>query len=475
MGKKNNKSISILGIIAIIVCTAITAAVCSAGTVLYLAGKDENRAAYIEASGPKEITVECGTDYFDEGATAYSVNSFGRTSPLDTAVNGSVDTSKPGTYTVTYTTMYEGTQYTDTRTVKVVDSTKPTLKATIDEDEPSNWVTGPRDVKITATDNIDGDITSKIVKTEDAEKTIYSVTDSSGNKASLLLRAQEEVAPPVIEFSDGSALDVIYTYQDEELTMPRVFAIDGNDNELTEWIQTEGTYDIHTPGVYPIRYFLKNYLGEVVEARRTVVVEKLQNPDFIENPNKVIRLTFEGGPYASTSDILTILDKYNVKATFFVSCWNAQYLSLIQNEKKAGHAVGIYSYGSDLKEGYGDCDYFRRLTEYSQRTIESYTGSRATIMRFPGGSEEGINATEAIMSILRKEVGNWGLKYYDWTIDPSNDINNSAGVYQSIVDSVSAGSSNIIRLHDSSASTLGALENVIVWGLKNGYTFIPLA
>ena len=41
----------------------------------------------------------------------------------------------------------------------------------------------------------------------------------------------------------------------------------------------------------------------------------------VENPSrKMIALTFDDGPSNYTEDILNTLDKYDVKATFFVTC-----------------------------------------------------------------------------------------------------------------------------------------------------------
>lgn len=462
---------------AVVVMLLFSAAVGIAGsalTYLYISQHGKT-AVYIQTNGPKEVTVDYGTAYQDPGAVAFAVNELGKAETLTTVTNGTVDVSRLGNYQLTYSAVYEGTQYTDTRTVAVVDREKPVMKASVDENRNADWRTGPKDFIITAADNYDGDISDRVTRSEQDGKIVYTAEDSSGNRTTLLLRAPEKIDPPEIEFDDGPGDSVIYTYLNEEPEMPKAFAIDGDDNELTEWIQIEGSYDISTPGTYRLRYFLTNYLGETVEAYRTVVVEQLINPNYILNPDKVIRLTFEDGPCANTAEILSLLDKYNVKSTFFVSCWNTPYLQLIQSEKQAGHAVGIYSFDSDPKQSYGDAEFFRIQTENAQDVIRDYTGSKATLLRFPGGSQTGINATEVVMGILRLEVGNWGLKYYDWTIDPADTANSTAAVRQAVINGIAPERNNIVRLHDSSSSTLAALEDIIIWGLKNGYTFIPLS
>ena len=48
--------------------------------------------------------------------------------------------------------------------------------------------------------------------------------------------------------------------------------------------------------------------------------QKLDNSNIVSNNNftKIIYLTFDDGPSENTSKILSILDKYEISATFFV-------------------------------------------------------------------------------------------------------------------------------------------------------------
>lgn len=110
---------------------------------------------------------------------------------------GNVDTKKAGTYKITYTVKDSaGNVATETRTITVKGET-PTISA------PQIKLNGEKKVTIkmgntytelgaTATDSIDGDITSKITKTGTVdsnavgEYTItYTVKNSSGKEASI--------------------------------------------------------------------------------------------------------------------------------------------------------------------------------------------------------------------------------------------------------------------------------------------------
>lgn len=66
----------------------------------------------------------------------------------------------------------------------------------------------------------------------------------------------------------------------------------------------------------------------------------------IPNSNEAIYLTFDDGPHPeSTPKILSLLDQFNAKATFFCLGKNvAQYPELFQEILDKGHAVGNHSY-----------------------------------------------------------------------------------------------------------------------------------
>ncbi|MFH0828970.1 MAG: DUF5011 domain-containing protein [Candidatus Kerfeldbacteria bacterium] len=138
--------------------------------------------------GSGSMTVEAGSLYSDSGVSA--------TDNLDAviasriSVTNAVNTAKVGTYAVTYNVSDEaGNAATAvTRTVQVVDSTKPIITIL-----GSNPVTVDKnavytDAGATASDSVNGDITSKISTASTVNTAVigdysvtYSVTDSSGN------------------------------------------------------------------------------------------------------------------------------------------------------------------------------------------------------------------------------------------------------------------------------------------------------
>ena len=90
-------------------------------------GYDDNVPPVITINGSATVTVELGTSYTDEGATAN--DAFHGSTPVSSS--GTVDTNSVGTYIITYTaTDLDGNTATATRTVNVVDTTAPVITVT---------------------------------------------------------------------------------------------------------------------------------------------------------------------------------------------------------------------------------------------------------------------------------------------------------------------------------------------------------
>ena len=58
---------------------------------------------------------------------------------------------------------------------------------------------------------------------------------------------------------------------------------------------------------------------------------------------RLIYLTFDDGPSPRTPEILRILDKHNIKATFFIVENEENYTDYLKQEVEAGHSVVVHS------------------------------------------------------------------------------------------------------------------------------------
>lgn len=425
---------------------------------------------YLE--GEKEVTVEVGTDYYDAGAKAIAYNPKTGAKQIDVTTTGNVDVDKIGRYRVTYSAIFQGTQYTAERTVKVVDTTPPVITVNYHANNNIDWITGPETYEVKATDNYDGDITNRIRTSEENGMLLFTVNDSSGNAAQATCKKPRPVGIQEILFPDET--DVIYSYVGETPVVPKAVVYDTLGNDLSSYLRTSGTYDPNKAGRYEVRYYIQNNAGEIADAYRTFIINQRMNPNLIVNPNKVIYLTWNGGPGYNTQKVLDILTKYNVRATFFVSCNDRNYYSVINSMRNSGHTIGLYTNSQDYADLYQSADKYEQDIWNLQKIIENQIGAKTFVMRFPGGSDYGKGASSFTMARLRGDYKAAGYRWYDWTID-SNDLNSTANqVYMNVVSNVRNAATNIVVFNDSSVATLSALENIIKWGLDNGYTFMPL-
>ncbi len=70
---------------------------------------------------------------------------------------------------------------------------------------------------------------------------------------------------------------------------------------------------------------------------------------------KIIALTFDDGPHPKyTTEILDLLNEYNIKATFFVlGKFAEQYPEIIKRQAKEGHEIGNHTYSHiNVKKKY---------------------------------------------------------------------------------------------------------------------------
>ena len=191
---------------------------------------------------------------------------------------------------------------------------------------------------------------------------------------------------------------------------------------------------------------------------------------------KVIYLTFDDGPGSRTPELLAILEKYNVKATFFVmgdAC--VEYLDDIAN---AGHAIGIHTYSHDYEEIYSSTDAFWADFYKMEDLIYRYTGIHTNLHRFPGGSSNSISKRlcPGIMTQLTQDIQAKGYYYFDWNVD-SDDAGSARTadeVYNNVISTVKKTGHSVVLMHDVKSYTVDAVERIIQWGLQNGYTFLAL-
>lgn len=99
---------------------------------------------------------------------------------------------------------------------------------------------------------------------------------------------------------------------------------------------------------------------------------------------KIVALTFDDGPNEPyTSQILDILDKYNIKATFFLVGENIlKNKELTKKINNDGHIIGNHSYSHAFFASLFLSNYKNEI-EKSQKLITDITGKKPILFRPP--------------------------------------------------------------------------------------------
>lgn len=209
-----------------------------------------------------------------------------------------------------------------------------------------------------------------------------------------------------------------------------------------------------------------------------LIVTCVLAPVNAKKKNKVVYLTFDDGPSSNTPEILKVLNKYHVKATFFViGINNTKYQKYIKKAYLSGHAIGLHSYNHSYKNYKSVKKYFEDLKKISDVVMDK-TGEESKLLRFPGGSSNTISRRykKKIMTKLTKEVTDKGYKYYDWNLDSGDADGNNMPVDYIVNRSKSKMSEICLLMHDAKpkTNTVKALPEIIKYYKSRGYQFKTL-
>ena len=181
---------------------------------------------------------------------------------------------------------------------------------------------------------------------------------------------------------------------------------------------------------------------------------------------KRVYLTFDDGPSIYTKDILDILKRYNVKATFFVTGMNSpEYNDYFKEILDEGHSLGIHTYSHVYDDIYASLNSFEDDFNKMRSLIYEETGKEIMLYRFPGGSANSVVSPE-----VRTEIFTWleeeGIQYFDWNVssgDAERELSSPQEIAQNCIEGVKKCNTAIVLLHDAAGkkNTIEALPLII--------------
>jgi len=182
------------------------------------------------------------------------------------------------------------------------------------------------------------------------------------------------------------------------------------------------------------------------------------------NNEKIIALTFDDGPSETTIEVLEILKKYDVKATFFLigELINEKTVPIIKKELELGCEIENHSYThSDMREF--SADKIKKEIEMTNTAIKNAVGVDTQFFRPPYILTSDTMFDNINMPFIV------GMGCEDW--EPSVSAEQRT---KTILDNAEDGM--IILLHDllGNINTVKALPSIIEGLKEQGFSFVTL-
>lgn len=196
-------------------------------------------------------------------------------------------------------------------------------------------------------------------------------------------------------------------------------------------------------------------------------------PPIVDAKGKTVYLTFDDGPSIYTKEILDTLDKYGVKATFFVV--NGKQNHLMKEIVNRGHQIGLHTYTHRYDILYkSEQAYYDDLNKINE-VVKNETGVETKLIRFPGGSSNVISKkhSKGLMTKLTASVVENGYYYYDW-----NCTNGDAEGAKTVTDQLRycskfprSANEIVVLMHDNKKLTAQSLPYIIEYYKACGMEF----
>lgn len=198
--------------------------------------------------------------------------------------------------------------------------------------------------------------------------------------------------------------------------------------------------------------------------------EKKILPIYCVNTNgkKLAALSFDAAWGADdTDELLRILKKYNVKATFFlVGDWVRKYPEEVKRIAADGHDIGNHSnkhpHMAKMTKGQIKEDVMKAHEE-----IRKLIGKDMILFRAPYGEYN--NTVMQALKECNYYVIQWDIDSLDWKEYGKEEL------IKRVVENKNLKPGSIILMHNNAKYTKDALDSIIKGLIDKGYTLVPIS
>ena len=282
----------------------------------------------LQLNGSPNITMSYREKYEEAGVIVKNANG---NYMSKIKIENNIDTTKIGNYYIDYSLKLKEKKLHVRRNIKIIDNISPVIKLKGNQIIEMSINTEYKEPGYTAIDEYDGDITDKVeikgkIDTENYGEYVltYKVKDNSDNTTEVnrIIKIIDEEKPKIECYTDYSA------FQIGTENPIGCKAIDNFDGDITEKIKITGEYNKNIPGIYKIKYEVKDDAGNKTEKEHNITMFNNQaNPKayIITNNNKI-------------NETKELLNEKNIKATFIQKQINEE---LINELKEQGHKTEL--------------------------------------------------------------------------------------------------------------------------------------
>lgn len=182
----------------------------------------------------------------------------------------------------------------------------------------------------------------------------------------------------------------------------------------------------------------------------------------IVDKNKTIALTFDDGPNHNTIKVLNILEKYDVKATFFVLGTNITgNEKIIKRMDDLGMEIGNHMYSHSISTRLSNDKILDEINK-TDKLVYDITLKYPSLIRPSYGIYN-----KKFQKIIDRPIVLWNIDTLDWKFHDSKRIANN------VFNNINRG--NIVLMHDIYNATANSLEIIIPKLLENGFEFVTVS
>ncbi|MBE6987558.1 MAG: deacetylase [Ruminococcaceae bacterium] len=186
----------------------------------------------------------------------------------------------------------------------------------------------------------------------------------------------------------------------------------------------------------------------------------------VQTDEKVLSISFDAAwGNEDTHQLIEIMDRYGIKATFFVvGDWARKYPESVKELFDAGHEIMSHS-DKHKHMTQLSADEIAADIEACADSIEEVTDVRPTLFRPPYGEYD--NKVVGTLRELGYHTIQWDVDSLDWKETGVQDV------IDRVLSKAQAGS--IVLFHNAAKYTPEALPTILETLLDEGYSFVPIS